>query len=151
MLNLEEIKQLNQQLKNASASEILIKTARLFGRKIAFASSLGYEDQVITHLIAKNCPSIGIFTLDTGRVFPETYDVLERTNARYKMQIKVYFPDYEQVEEMVNGKGVNLFYDSIENRKLCCGIRKTKPLNRALKGLDAWITGLRRDQLKLIP
>ncbi len=142
----EEINQLNQKLLKANAEEILSEVAALFPGKISFASSLGYEDQIITHFIARNELSIAIFTLDTGRLFPETYDLIDRTVARYKKPIAVYFPDYKEVEEMVNQKGINLFYNSIENRKLCCGIRKTEPLKRALKGLDAWITGLRREQ-----
>lgn len=140
------IQQLNERLHQASVAEVLTSVSEIFGEKIAFATSLGFEDQVITHYIAKNCPKINIFTLDTGRVFPETYDVLDRTNARYKLNIRVMFPDYQEVEKMVNDKGINLFYDSIENRKLCCNVRKTQPLMRALNGLDAWITGLRREQ-----
>ncbi|MBG0780908.1 MAG: phosphoadenylyl-sulfate reductase [Bacteroidales bacterium] len=142
----EDINQLNQTLAKANAEKILTKVAALFPGKIKFASSLGYEDQIITHFIAKKNLPIPIFTLDTGRLFPETYDLIDRTVARYKTNIEVYFPDYKQVEEMVNQKGINLFYHSVENRKLCCGVRKTEPLKRALSGLDAWITGLRREQ-----
>ncbi|MDD4375103.1 MAG: phosphoadenylyl-sulfate reductase [Bacteroidales bacterium] len=142
----EDINQLNQTLAKADAEEILTEAATLFRGKISFASSLGFEDQIITHFIAKNTLPISIFTLDTGRLFPETYDLIDRTVAKYKLNIEVYFPDYRQVEEMVSEKGINLFYDSIENRKLCCGIRKTEPLKRALQNLDAWITGLRKEQ-----
>jgi phosphoadenosine phosphosulfate reductase len=117
-----------------------------FGDKIAFSSSLGAEDQVITDMISKIDKSAKIFTLDTGRVFPETYDLIDRTSRRYQMPIQIYFPDAKQVEEMVNEKGINLFFESIENRKLCCHIRKIEPLKRAFKGLDVWICGLRRDQ-----
>lgn len=146
MKDFELIDQLNEQLKDASVEEVLSTISTIFGEKVAFATSLGLEDQIITYFIAKSAPKIGVFTLDTGRLFPETYDVLDRTNARYKLQIKVMFPDFREVEDMVNQKGINLFYDSIENRKQCCNIRKTKPLLRALSGLDAWITGLRREQ-----
>jgi len=146
MMNTTEIAALNQELQQADSIQILKRCAALFLGKISFASSLGFEDQLITHFIASENLPIEIFTLDTGRVFPETYDLIERTNARYKINIKIMFPEARAVEEMVNEKGVNLFYESIENRKLCCGIRKTKPLERALKGLDAWITGLRREQ-----
>jgi phosphoadenosine phosphosulfate reductase len=107
---------------------------------------MGAEDQVITHILAKLSKSANIFTLDTGRVFPETYDLLHRTVNRYGLQIKSFYPDTTQVEEMVNSKGINLFYESIENRKLCCHVRKIVPLRRALTGMDAWITGLRREQ-----
>jgi phosphoadenosine phosphosulfate reductase len=89
---------------------------------------------------------IDIFTLDTGRMFQESYDVLERTIARYKKNIEVIFPDKKEVEDLVNAKGINLFYQSIENRKACCQIRKTNPLQRKLANYDAWIVGLRREQ-----
>lgn len=142
----QRITELNKELEHASAEIILTTVYKQFGDKIAFATSLGYEDQVITAMIASHCKGLTIFTLDTGRLFPETYDVIERTNARYGINIRIFFPDAAQVEAMVNEKGVNLFYESVENRKLCCHIRKTVPLKRALSGLDAWITGLRRSQ-----
>ncbi len=88
-----------------------------------------------------------VFTLDTGRLNQETYDVMDAVRSRYGIEIDVYFPDQKEVEEMVRSKGFNLMYESVENRKLCCEIRKVHPLNRALRELDAWITGLRRDQV----
>ena len=142
----EQVDILNKQLKHADAVQILKLAYDSFGQKVAFASSLGLEDQVITHLIAEHCQDMRIFTLDTGRLFPETYDLIDKTCARYKLKIEIFFPDAESVEAMVKDKGINLFYDSIENRKLCCSIRKTKPLQRALKESEAWITGLRRSQ-----
>jgi len=142
----QNIELLNQQWTGLNADEILRNAQALFGGKITFASSLGAEDQVITYLISKIDKSANIITLDTGRVFPETYDLLHRTVNRYGIAIKSYYPDTKQVEEMVNTKGINLFYESIENRKLCCHIRKIVPLRRALQGMDAWITGLRREQ-----
>ena len=140
------IDQLNELWSGLTAEEILSKVHELFGNKVTFATSMGAEDQVITHMLAKISKSANIFTLDTGRVFPETYDLLHRTVNRYGLQIKSYYPDTTQVEEMVNSKGINLFYESIENRKLCCQVRKIVPLRRALTGMDAWITGLRREQ-----
>jgi len=137
---------LNEQWAKLSAKEIIEKALSLFGDKITFATSLGAEDQVITYMISKIDKSAKIITLDTGRVFPETYDLLHRTVNRYGLAIKSYYPDTTQVEEMVNTKGINLFYESIENRKLCCHVRKIVPLRRALHGMDAWITGLRREQ-----
>ncbi len=137
---------LNGLLAGLSAEEILKYTFKEFNSKIAFASSLGLEDQVITHMIAQNCPEMTVFTLDTGRLFPETYELIDKTNARYKMKMKIFFPDASAVEEMVNTEGINLFFNSIENRKRCCSIRKTEPLKRALQGLDAWVTGLRNSQ-----
>ncbi len=130
----------------ATAEETLEFFTREFGSKISFSSSLGAEDQVITHMLAEISPQTTIFTLDTGRIFPETYDLMEKTREKYGKHIEVFFPDYEQVEEMVKEKGINLFYRSVENRKLCCHIRKVEPLKRAFKDLDAWICGLRRDQ-----
>jgi len=114
--------------------------------KAAFSTSLGAEDQVITHLLAGTGIPVRIFTLDTGRLFQETYDLIQITRQRYHLPFEIYFPDARAVERMVNKKGINLFYDSIDNRKLCCHIRKIEPLKRALKDMDIWITGLRRDQ-----
>lgn len=128
------------------ATQALSLAVSLFPDKICFATSLGAEDQVILHLIASAGLPVKVFTLDTGRMFPETYDLLEKSRLRYKIPIEVYFPDYVEVEQMVNEKGINLFYESIENRKLCCLVRKTHPLRRALKGMELWITGLRREQ-----
>lgn len=142
----EQVDLFNKQLEHADAGQILKAAFESFGQKVAFASSLGLEDQVITHLIAEHCPDMRIFTLDTGRLFPETYDLIDKTSARYKRKIEIFFPDTASVETMVKDKGINLFYDSIENRKLCCSIRKTKPLQRALKENEAWVTGLRRSQ-----
>jgi len=142
----QNIESLNQQWAGLSADDILRNALSLFGNKITFATSLGAEDQVITYLLSKINKSANIITLDTGRVFPETYDLLHRTVNRYGIAIKSYYPDTNQVEELVNTKGINLFYESIENRKLCCHVRKIIPLRRALQGMDAWITGLRREQ-----
>jgi len=146
MINLEQIERLNNSLTGSDPEIILKRVLEEFGEKIGFSSSLGAEDQVITAMLAAIDKSVNIFTLDTGRMFPETYEVLHRTVNRFGMNIQVYFPEAASVEEMVNSKGINLFYESIGNRKLCCHIRKIEPLKRALSGLDAWITGLRRQQ-----
>ncbi|MBN2639065.1 MAG: phosphoadenylyl-sulfate reductase [Bacteroidales bacterium] len=146
MISDKTILEWNEQFNNADSSEIISYFLHYFKDKIAFSSSMGPEDQVITHMISQIDNSAKIFTLDTGRLFPETYDLMDRTSKKYKVNIKVYFPDANEVEEMVAKKGINLFYDSIENRKECCNIRKIKPLLRATQGLDAWITGLRREQ-----
>ncbi len=142
----KNIIELNERFKNSKAEQVLDYFLKSYKDKIGFASSLGLEDQVITKMITDIDKSTKIFTLDTGRLFPETYDLLERTVNRYKIKIEVFFPDYIQVEKMVNEKGINLFYESIENRKLCCNVRKMLPLKRALKGLDVWICGLRKEQ-----
>ncbi len=140
------IEQLNQKFVNAEAPEILRYFLETYKGKIGLASSMGAEDQVLTEMIAAIDPSTRVFTLDTGRVFPETYELIEKTNARYRINIEVYFPEREQVEKMVAEKGINLFYESIENRRYCCHTRKIVPLKRALSGLEVWISGLRRSQ-----
>ena len=113
---------------------------------IVFSTSLGQEDQIITDAIFKNNLPIDVFTLDTGRLFYEHYELLAKNNAKYKIKTKVYFPDPKDVEKYVSEKGINAFYHSVENRKECCYIRKVKPLNRALEGAKVWITGLRAEQ-----
>ncbi len=135
-----------KKIEAASLSEGLEIVSNLFPERVVFSSSLGQEDQVITDAIFRNDLPIKIFTLDTGRLFNETYELLEKTIARYKRNIQVYFPDAKDVEQFVSKKGVNSFYESAENRRECCNIRKVKPLNRALKGADVWITGLRSEQ-----
>lgn len=111
-----------------------------------FATSLGQEDRVITDLIARYEIPLPIVTLDTGRLFPETYDLLADTEKRYDLKVRALFPDAAEVEEMVNERGVNLFCESIENRKLCCRVRKIRPLRRARSEAGGWVCGLRRDQ-----
>ena len=128
------------------ASEVIRWSSRVFRNRICFATSLGAEDQVITHLLSEVAPDIRVFTLDTGRLFSESYELIDRTEARYACKVKVFAPQTDEVESMVAEHGVNLFYKSVENRKLCCSIRKIHPLMRALSGVDAWICGLRRDQ-----
>jgi len=145
-MDISRINELNEKYKNLSPETVLQYFLTAYKSKIALASSMGAEDQVLTHMIANIDPSCRIFTLDTGRVFPETYSTIERTNLQYGIHISVFFPDTNAVEEMVNEKGVNLFYESIENRKKCCAIRKMEPLHRAFQGLDVWICGLRKEQ-----
>jgi phosphoadenosine phosphosulfate reductase len=146
MIDPATIERWNEEFNGKSPVEALDFFLSKFKGKIAFASSLGLEDQVLTEMISSIDPEAKIFTLDTGRLFPETYDLISRTSNKYKIPIEVYFPDAGEVEQMVSKKGINLFFDSIANRKLCCFVRKLKPLERALSGLDAWITGLRKDQ-----
>ena len=140
------IKELNEQLQGLSAQEVLTYFIKEYDGKLALGSSLGAEDQVLTDMIAKIDTSTKIFTLDTGRVFPETYQTLHETNEKYGITIEVYFPNSERVERMVNEKGINLFYENIENRKTCCKVRKIEPLSRAMTGVDVWVTGIRREQ-----
>ena len=114
--------------------------------QIVFTTSLGLEDQVITHLIAKAKLDIALATLDTGRLFPETYDVWAATEARYAITVRPYAPQAETLEALVARQGINGFYGSVEARKACCDIRKLEPLRRALEGAQGWVTGLRADQ-----
>ncbi|HLP99440.1 MAG TPA: phosphoadenylyl-sulfate reductase [Sideroxyarcus sp.] len=124
---------------------VLEQAAREFS-PATFANSLGAEDMVLTDLIAKHQPGIAMFSLDTGRLPQETYDLMQEVRARYSLPLQVYFPDAAQVEALVARIGVNGFYDSVENRKACCHVRKVEPLKRALAGKKAWITGMRREQ-----
>lgn len=142
----EQVEVLNKKYAYATAEELLSGFLSEYKNRIALSSSLGLEDQVLTHMVCAIDKTTKIFTLDTGRLFAETYDLIHRTNNKYGIKLSVYFPDASQVEEMVNSKGINLFYESVENRKQCCYIRKIEPLKRAFAGLDVWICGLRRDQ-----
>lgn len=139
-------RELIQKIETNPLPEAVSLVAELFPGEVVFSSSLGQEDQLLTDVIFRNDLPVKIFTIDTGRLFNETYELLDRTNARYKKNIQVYFPEAADVEEFVTTKGTNSFYESVENRKGCCYIRKVKPLNRALKGAKVWITGLRADQ-----
>ena len=142
MLTQEQI----HKIESSSLPEAIKMVTELFPGKLVFSTSLGQEDQVLTDIIFKNSLPVKIFTIDTGRLFNETYELLDRTTARYKKTVHVYFPESADVEEFVATKGVNSFYESVENRKGCCYIRKVKPLNRALAGAKVWITGLRAEQ-----
>ncbi len=136
----------NQQMQGKTPQQVIAFFLNYFKKRIALSTSMGLEDQALTHMVSELDKNAGFFTLDTGRLFPETYDLIDRTAKKYKITIEIFFPEAADVEKMVASKGINLFYDSIENRKLCCHLRKIKPLMRATKDLDAWITGLRREQ-----
>jgi phosphoadenosine phosphosulfate reductase len=146
---MEYLRQLEDIFADHSIEDALRLTAQLFPNRVKFSSSLGQEDQVITDIIARHLIPINIFTIDTGRLFNEAYETLERTTARYKIPVDVFFPQAEAVQEMVGEKGVNLFYESVANRQLCCHVRKVEPLNRALANTTVWITGLRSAQTDL--
>lgn len=142
----EKIEHWRSELASKSPGDIIRWVVETFPGDAVLASSLGAEDQILTHLIARHAPALDIITLDTGRLFPETHDLLDQTRRHYGLPIKVYFPDRHRVEEMVNEHGSNLFRHSIAKRKQCCAVRKIEPLKRALAGKSAWVTGLRRDQ-----
>ena len=141
-----KLKELSDQLSGKSIEERLEKIVSLFRGRIIFTTSFGIEDQVITHKIFSNNLAVKVVTLDTGRLFHETYEVFSQTIIKYKKKISVYFPEYEAVEKMVTEKGPFSFYESIENRKECCRLRKVVPLNRALAGMECWISGIRAGQ-----
>jgi len=146
MYSKTDITQLNEQFAKAEPQEVIAHFLNMYGSKIALSSSLGLEDQVLTDMVVKINRNARIFTLDTGRLFPETYQLIDKTNLKYNIKLEVFFPEHSQVEEMVNHDGMNLFYESIEKRKKCCQVRKLQPLNRAFQTLDAWICGLRSQQ-----
>lgn len=142
-----QIKKIAEEMEDKSATEVLKWAINAYAPKIALASSFGAEDVILIDMMVKiNKEKAKIFTLDTGRLNQETYDVMDAIRKKYDIQIEVYFPEQRETEEMVKIKGMNLMYESVENRKLCCEIRKVHPLNRALSKLDGWITGLRREQ-----
>ena len=136
-----------KSLETLSLLERMQQITTLFaGKKIVFSTSFGQEDQAITHAIASQKLAIEIFTLDTGRQFQESYELIDLTVKKLGFNLKTYFPQTSAVEKLVETKGFNSFYSSVENRKECCFIRKIEPLNRALQGANVWITGLRAEQ-----
>jgi phosphoadenosine phosphosulfate reductase len=142
----KQINDISNLITGKSAEEILEAISGLSSEKIVFSTSLSYEDQAITHMIFSKKLNIEVFTLDTGRLFSETNYVFNSTRERYKQEIKTYYPKTEAVEKLVSSKGPNSFYESLENRKECCHIRKVEPLKRALAGKTIWITGIRAEQ-----
>ncbi len=142
----ECVPELQQQFVNSTIEELLRFFLEKYQNRIALASSLGAEDQVLTDLILKIDPKARIFILDTGRLPQETYETITSTMAQYGRNFEIYFPRTSALESLVSQNGPDLFYESIEKRHLCCGVRKVEPLKRVLSTLDVWITGLRRDQ-----
>lgn len=134
------------KIKDKSPVESLQFFADNYPGQIVFSTSFGWEDQVVTHMIFSNDIPISVFTLETGRLFPETYYVWNRTLENYQKPILAYFPEADAIQEMVNKKGPNSFYESVENRKECCYVRKLEPLKRALEGNECWVTGIRSEQ-----
>jgi phosphoadenosine phosphosulfate reductase len=140
-----EISQLSARLNGLSVKDSLQLLAELFPAQVTFSSSFSFEDQVIAHEILSNNIDISIFTLDTGRLFAETYSVWSNTNEKYNTHIKGYYPDQNLLQSFITEKGPNSFYESVQNRKDCCHIRKVEPLKRALAGNRVWVTGLRAE------
>ncbi len=133
------------QLGRLNETDALSTLAGIFPGEITFSTSFSFEDQVIAHMILNNELPISIFTLDTGRLFAETYSVWNSTNTRYQTSVKAFYPRHDLLEPFVEEKGPNSFYESVENRKSCCFIRKVEPLQRALLGNKVWVTGLRSE------
>ncbi|PHS34331.1 MAG: phosphoadenylyl-sulfate reductase [Sulfurovum sp.] len=137
---------INKTLQDATAEEVLEYFLKRYNTKVALSSSFGAEDQVLTDLMLNIDKDAHIFTLDTGRLHPETYDVMDATNLKYNIKVDVYFPKTQSVQELYQTQGINGHYESIEKRKNCCFIRKIEPLQRALADVEVWITGLRSEQ-----
>ena len=145
-LSQEEVRDWAQKLEKEPAEGVLQWALERFHPRIALSNSLQIEDMVVLDIAWRIEPQVRVFTLDTGRLPQETYDICDRIRDRYRIPLEVLFPDSAEVEAMVRAKGLNLFYESVENRHECCGVRKVNPLRKYLAGLDAWVTGLRRDQ-----
>lgn len=133
-------------LKDAPVEEVLAWVERRFGARAALASSFGVEDMVLIDLARRHAPSLRVFTLDTGRLPPETYELIEVTRNRYGVAVETFFPERSRVEALESTQGYFSFRKSLEARKECCALRKVEPLRRALSGREAWLTGLRREQ-----
>ncbi|MDB5232508.1 MAG: adenylylsulfate reductase, thioredoxin dependent [Chitinophagaceae bacterium] len=140
------VQDLTYRLQDKDIPSQLQTLTELFAGQVSFSSSFGQEDQVLTDIIFRNQLPVNIFTIDTGRLFQETYDVMDKTTARYHQTIQTYFPERNDVERLVKEKGFNSFYESVDNRIECCQVRKVKPLERALQNVKVWVTGLRADQ-----
>lgn len=141
----DQIVDLQIQANTLSIAEMLERLTLQYPGRVTFSTSFSWEDQVISHHILANKFPVKIFTLDTGRLFPETYSVWSRTNERYETNIKPYYPDNSLLEPFVAEKGPNSFYEAPANRITCCHIRKVEPLRRALKDNAIWVTGLRAE------
>jgi phosphoadenosine phosphosulfate reductase len=141
----DTIPNLLHQSTGLTIPETLALLAKQFPGQVTLSSSFSFEDQLISHDILSNHLPISIFTLDTGRLFAETYSVWSSTNEKYQTHIKAYYPNQDELQEFIEAKGPNSFYESVENRKACCHIRKVEPLKRALAGNSIWITGLRAE------
>lgn len=142
----EEVKKLNGEFEGSSPREVLEWASRNLGSGVALATSFQLQGMALLDMLVRTDPRARIFTLDTGRLPSQTYELMDRVRDRYGVNIEVLFPDKSEVEEMVVSHGVNLFYKSVENRRLCCQVRKTNPLNGFLRTLDAWISSIRADQ-----
>lgn len=142
----EYINEIKELIKDLKAYEVLQVLSGKYHGKITFSTSFGYEDQVISHAIFSSNLPITVFTIDTGRLFNETYSVWNSTLIKYNAKVKTFYPNYKEIEELLENKGPYSFYESVDNRRECCFIRKVEPLQRALNGYKIWITGIRAEQ-----
>lgn len=140
-----EIQTISTFINSTEVVDNLKNIAAAYPGQVVFSTSFSWEDQAISHIIFNEKINIQVFTLDTGRMFPETYSTWSRTLEKYDQPITAYYPDALALQDFVAKKGPNSFYDSVDNRKECCGIRKVEPLKRALKGKKVWITGIRAE------
>ena len=137
---------LQDSIAKLTIPEAVKQLEEAFPGGLTFSTSFGMEDQVITDQLSKSGVPVAVFTLDTGRLFPETYSTWSRTLEQYGLTIDAYYPNAEKIQEFVRSYGPNSFYESVDNRKQCCYIRKVEPLKKALAGKSVWITGLRAEQ-----
>ncbi|WP_130734273.1 phosphoadenylyl-sulfate reductase [Flavobacterium sp. J27] len=143
----ERLAEFNSMLQELSLEESIAFVNDNFEGKKVFSTSFGIEDQVLTHFLYPFKNDVSFFTLDTGRMFNETYEVFQKTQTKYKgLEIKTYLPNQQDVQDYIDTDGINGFYDSIESRKKCCFVRKVIPLRTALQGASVWVTGLRAEQ-----
>lgn len=142
----QELAGLNGQFENTGPEDVLRWVDKTFGHGAVQMSSFGLEDVALYDMYWRINAKARVMTLDTLRLPTETYTLFDQFQLRYRVEIETQYPDLEAVKAMINEKGFNLFFKGVQNRKQCCGVRKVDPLNRALAGVDAWVTGLRRDQ-----
>lgn len=140
-----EVLTLELEQKAAAARDLLASAVQQFGQ-VVYSNSLGAEAMVLTDLIWNDVPQIDIFTIDTGRLHPETYDLLDKLEHRYRKRMRIVHPDATSLERLFDAQGINGFYESLEARLSCCGVRKVEPFKRAIAGYSAWVTGVRREQ-----
>ena len=140
-----EVLSLELEQKAAAVRELLTGAVAQYG-KVVYSNSLGAEAMVLTDIIWNHVPQIDMFSIDTGRLHQETYDLLEKLELRYKRRVRLVYPDSQSLEQLIAAQGINGFYHSLEARVSCCGVRKIEPFKRAIAGYSAWVTGVRREQ-----
>ena len=150
MTTQDEVRKLAIDLEDKNAQEVVKWAISTYGSKVAISTSLQADSMVIIDMAIRIDKNVKVFTIDTGRLPQQTYDLIDKVRERYGIRISVYFPDSEEISQMVSKHGSNPFYRSVSLRLLCCSVRKVNPINHALEmeGIDAWMTGLRRTQVE---